>query len=311
MAVVLLGGGEHILAILLPGCSFARAWIDGRGIRTLPLHVERNRRCRQNRERARPSHDRGVPRLVGPQRGRERGERAAPRRARDRALRLPRRRRAVRRDRDRARGSRRPRASQARSSPQRLPPPADAGRAPLEDHRARGIGRDALLAAPRRHRRAPRQRQRDPPDPARQRRRRRAARGLGGLEDGRSRGRRGCPRARAPAQCRRALARLPGLVRALGRDVGDGRGQAHGDARRRRPRDGRAVRALEGRARRAARGPLRLRRRRARAVALRRCVLPGGAGRGRRRPRHVPRGRRSGRDHAGAPTTASGSRRAP
>ena len=94
--------------------------------------------------------------------------------------------------------------------------------------------------------RAPRRRQRDPADPARERRRRRAARGLGGVEDGRRARRRRRPRARAAAQRGRPLARLPRLVRALGRDVGDGRGQADGHARRGRPRDRRAVRALEG-----------------------------------------------------------------
>ena len=61
-----------------------------------------------------------------------------------------------------------------------------------------------------------------------------------------------------------------------------------------------AVRPLEGGARRAPGGALRLRGRRARAVALRRPVLPGGAGRGRRRPRPVLRG---------APTSSSSSRR--
>src|SRR3954447_25690821 len=100
MALVLLGGVSTFWRFSFP-VAVPPAWIDGRGTRTLPLHVERNRRCRQNRGRARPAHDRGRPRLVEPQRGGQRGERAAPRRARDRALALPRRRRAVRRNRDR------------------------------------------------------------------------------------------------------------------------------------------------------------------------------------------------------------------
>ena len=156
-----------------------------------------------------------------------------------------------------------------------------------------------------------RQRQRDPPDPARQRRRRRAACGLGGLEDGRSRGRRGCPRARPAAQCRRALARLPGLVRALRRDVRDGRGQAHGHARRRRPRHGRAVRALEGASSTSGSRPASA----APSTSSRRGTTPTRSSR-RSRPRAASTSTRSSRTpiwsrSPGAPTTASGSRRAP
>ena len=290
----------------------ARAWIDGRGIRTLPLHAERNRRCRQNRERARPSHDRGVPRLVGPQRRRERGERAAARRARDRALRLPRRQRAVRRDRDRARGSRGPRPSPARPAPQRLPPPADAGRAPLADHRARGIGRDALLAAPRRHRRAARvndneirQILRDSDDVAERRAAWEASKTVGAAV---------ADDVRELARLRNAAAHSLGYrdwfaLSVATSEMDEDKLMATLDDADRATAEPFARWKAELDERLAAR--FGLRRRRARAVALRRRVLPGGPGRGRRRPRHVPRGRRSGRDQPGAPTTASGSRRAP
>ena len=152
---------------------------------------------------------------------------------------------AARRDGGRAR------PAPARSPPRRVPDPAGPGRAATADHRARGVGRDAVLAASRRDRGRPGRRQRDQADPARQRRRRRAARRLGGVEDGRA------PLVaddvRELARLRNAAAqrgRLPGLVRALRRHLGDGRGEADRDARRGRPRDRGAVRALEGRARR-------------------------------------------------------------
>ena len=196
---------------------------------------------------------------------RERRERAPAGRARDGALRLPRRCRPVRGDRGGARG--RPKGSYRRRLdllrdaflPQQIP--AELAHA---DHRARGVRRDALLAAPRRDRRA------------------------AASTTTRSSG--SCARATTPAERRAAweasktvgalvaddvrelarlrnaaahVARLPRLVRALGRDVGDGRGAADRHARRGRRGDGRAVRALEGRARRAPRRPVRLRRRRA------------------------------------------------
>ena len=98
--------------------------------------------------------------------------------------------------------------------------------------------------------------------------------------------------ARETAQRSRPGARLPRLVRALHRDVRDGRGQAVRDARPVRPGDRRAVRALEGRARRNPCRPLRMRRGRPPALALRRPVLPGGSRRGRRRPDALSRGAR-------------------
>ena len=85
----------------------------------------------------------------------------------------------------RARG--RPCPAQARPPAQRLSPAAGTRRDPQADHRARGLRRDALLTASRRHRGPPRRRQRDPADPPGERRRRRAPRRLGGVEDRRGR----------------------------------------------------------------------------------------------------------------------------
>ena len=122
-----------------------------------------------------------------------------------------------------------------------------------------------------------------------------APRGVGGVEDGRRRGLRRRARARAPAQRGRSIARVPGLVRAGGGDDGDERGQAVRHAGRDRPGDQLGVRPLEARARRVAGGALRVRGVGAAAVALRRPVLPGGAGRGWRRARPRLLGSRSRR----------------
>src|SRR4051794_10287480 len=95
MAAGSLVGCSPIVAILLPGCALSATWDDNAAVRTLALHAERKRRCRQDRRRARAPHDRGVSCLVGPQRRRERGERAAARPARDGAVGLSRGQRAI------------------------------------------------------------------------------------------------------------------------------------------------------------------------------------------------------------------------
>ena len=92
----------------------------------------------------------------------------------------------------------------------------------------------------------------------RERRPGRASRGVGGVEDGRRRGRRRRPRARAPSERGRALPRSSRLVRAFPRDRRARREQAVDTLAEARSRHRRAVRALEGRARRETRRALRL-----------------------------------------------------
>ena len=259
-----------------------------------------------------PLYDRGLPRLVGPQRRRERGERAAARRARDRALRLPRRQRAVRRDRDRARGQPKARpgagstCSTTSSSPSRRRPSSARGSSSSR-HRSRCASRS--IAATSTGRRVDdneiRQILRDSDDVAERRAAWEASKTVGAAvaED-----------VRELARLRNAAAHSLGYrdwfaLSVATSEMDEDKLMATLDDADRATAEPFARWKAELDERLAARfgcavdelAP----------VALRRRVLPGGAGRGRRRPRHVPRGRRSGRDQRGAPTTASGSRRAP
>ena len=245
---------------------------------------------------------------MGRERLRDRRERAAPRRRRARALGRAGGCRALRRRRGRTGERRGPaRPAPARAAPREPRPEPGSRGDPPPHRRARGLRRVALRPAPRRGRRPAGRRQRDQAHPARERRRGGAARGVGGVEDRRCRGRRRRPRARAPAERGGALARLPGLVRARGRDVRDGRDPALRDARRVRPADRRS-RSRAGRRTRTpgSQSASAVPWARPAALALRGPVLPGGARRRRGRPDRRLRRQGRRRPRTGDVRAASG-----
>ena len=257
-------GCSRILAILLPALRAATPGAASTAAASVHCRCMPNATAVADRIESElaPLHDRGLPRLVGPQRRRERGERAAARRARDRALRLPRRQRAVRRDRDRARGQPTARrvagstCSTTSSSPSRRRPSSARGSSSSR-HRSRCASRS--IAARSTGRRVDdneiRQILRDSDDVAERRAAWEASKTVGAAvaED-----------VRELARLRNAAAHSLGYrdwfaLSVATSEMDEDKLMATLDERR--PRHRRAVRALEGGARRAARGPLRLRRR--------------------------------------------------